>query len=89
LHFVYILFSAALDRYYIGSSENPEMRLTKHLANHEGFTARAKDWQLVYKESFQQKAESLKRERQLKNWKSRIRIKRLIDEAEGLEHPDL
>jgi putative endonuclease len=78
-YFVYILYSVSLDLYYIGSSANLEERLRKHLANHKGFTSRAKDWFICYSESFSEKKEALKRERQLKSWKSREKIRQLIE----------
>jgi putative endonuclease len=81
-YFVYILYSVSLDLYYIGSSVNPEERLRKHLANHGGFTSKAKDWLICYSESFSDKTEALKRERQLKSWKSREKIVQLIQDAE-------
>ena len=77
-HFVYILYSVSLDLYYIGSSANPQERLKKHLANHGGFTSKAKDWMICYSVSFLDKTEALKRERQLKSWKNREKIKQLI-----------
>jgi putative endonuclease len=77
-HFVYILFSVDLDRYYIGSAENIEERLKKHLGNHKGFTGKAKDWEIKYKKEFDTKDESLRREKQLKSWKNRTRIEQLI-----------
>ena len=40
---------------------NPELRLNKHLSNHKGFTSKAKDWQLVHKESFHEKSKALKK----------------------------
>ena len=78
-YFVYILFSVNLDLYYIGSSANPEERLRKHLANHQGFTSKAKDWVICYSESFSDKTEALKRERRLKSWKSKKIIQQLIE----------
>ncbi|SRR5258705_12726207 len=87
-YFVYILYSAHLDLYYIGFSEDPENRLNKHLSDHKGFTSRTKDWKIVHKEIFQQKSEALKRERQLKAWKNKIRIKELIEKFRSVEHPD-
>jgi putative endonuclease len=81
-HFVYILYSVSSDLYYIGSSANPEERLKKHLANHRGFTSRAKDWFICFKESFPDKTEALKRERQLKSWKNRDKIRQLIQSIE-------
>lgn len=80
-HFVYILYSKSINRYYIGSSEDPEKRLIKHLANHSGFTGKAKDWIICYKESFQNRLEALKREREIKKWKSRKMIEDLIDKS--------
>jgi putative endonuclease len=77
-HFVYILYSVSLDLYYIGSSANPEERLKKHLSNHRGFTSKAKDWLICYTASFPDKTEALKRERQLKSWKSREKIRQLL-----------
>jgi putative endonuclease len=68
---VYILYSASLDKYYIGSSsQTPEERLQKHLLNHRGFTGRAKDWVLVYTELYDVKSDAYRRERLLKAWKS-------------------
>jgi len=81
-HFVYILYSVSLDLYYIGSSANPEKRLRKHLANHRGFTSKTKDWMICHSESFLEKTEALKRERQLKSWKSRKKIQQLIQNVE-------
>ncbi|MFZ4476805.1 MAG: GIY-YIG nuclease family protein [Saprospiraceae bacterium] len=77
--FVYILFSSTLDRYYIGATEaTPEERLIKHLSNHKGFTAKAKDWVIVYTEMFETKDLALKREKQIKAWKSKTAIEQLI-----------
>ena len=79
MHYCYILYSKSLDRYYIGStSQKPEERLQKHLTNHSGFTGKAKDWEMVYLESFSSKEEAGKRERQIKSWKSKTMIQKLI-----------
>ena len=77
-YFVYILYSVSLDLYYIGSCANLEERLRKHLSNHKGFTSRAKDWIICHFETFSDKTLALKRERQLKSWKSREKIIQLI-----------
>jgi putative endonuclease len=51
--YIYILYSTTLNRYYIGHTTMlPEQRLQKHLTNHDGFTGKAKDWQIVYQEEF-------------------------------------
>ncbi|MBL7738146.1 MAG: GIY-YIG nuclease family protein [Chitinophagaceae bacterium] len=86
--YVYILYAASLDSYYIGSSQNPEERLRKHLSNHNGYTAKAKDWIIVYTELFDLKSLALIREKQLKGWKNKNRIRELIVAARWIEHPD-
>ena len=82
-HFVYILYSVSLDKFYIGSTSNTlEERIRKHNSNHSGFTGKSNDWKLVYKESFSDKLMAMKRERELKAWKSRKRIELLISSAD-------
>ena len=78
----YILFSKTLNKFYIGfTGDAIESRLSKHLVNHKGFTGKAKDWELVYKELFDTKQEAMQREKQIKGWKSNIRIKELISRS--------
>ena len=78
MYYCYILYSQALDRYYIGSCEDVEERLSRHLMNHNGFTGRAKDWEVVYVEEYAQKSTAQKRERQIKGWKSRKLVEALV-----------
>ncbi len=83
MYTTYILYSRFLGKFYIGfTGEEVNIRLAKHLTNHNGFTAKSKDWEIVYKEIFESKIEAMKREKQLKGWKSNIRLKELI--ARGL-----
>jgi putative endonuclease len=47
---VYILYSAEIDRFYIGSCENLQIRLSQHL-NHkfsDSYTSKATDWILFF-----------------------------------------
>ncbi|WP_335966217.1 GIY-YIG nuclease family protein [Galbibacter sp. PAP.153] len=83
-HLLFILYSQTLDRYYVGASGDLERRLTKHNANHKGYTGRASDWAIVHKERFTSKVEAYRREKQIKGWKSRRMIENLL--ASG--HPD-
>ena len=89
MHFVYILYSQSLDKYYVGSTSNLGERLIKHKGNHKGFTGKAADWLIMYSESYSTKSFALVREMAIKKWKSRIRIEKLISEYAGSEHPDL
>ena len=88
MYYLYILFSCGRNRYYIGHSNNLEERITKHNTNHKGFTGKTGDWKIVYTEKYQTKTEAYARERQIKKWKSRKAIKKLINSSAGSEHPD-
>ena len=64
-----------LDKYYIGHTcDVLQERIRKHNTNHKGFTGGKGDWQLKYFEEYTDKASAYKRERDVKKWKSRIRI---------------
>jgi putative endonuclease len=82
-HF-YILYSPTAKKYYIGHTSEPiEERLRKHNSNHKGFTGKFKDWKIAYSETFPSKELAYAREREVKAWKSKTRIQKLID---GSEH---
>jgi len=79
IYFFYILYSAQIDKYYIGYTANLEERLKKHNSNHKGFTGKANDWEIVYFEEFEDKPSAYEREREVKSWKSRMKIEQLIE----------
>ena len=81
----YILYSPSKDVYYIGfTGDTVEERLRKHNTNHMGFTGGIGDWDIKYAENYQTKEEAMRRERQVKKWKSRKLLEKLI----GSVHPD-
>jgi len=47
---VYIIYSAEIDRFYIGSCENLETRLSQHLKHEffDSYTNKANDWILFF-----------------------------------------
>ena len=80
---LYILYSGLLNRFYVGyTGSSAEERLKKHLANHKGFTGKQTDWKIVYTEVYDTKAAAMKRENEIKKWKSRIMIEKLIGSTE-------
>ncbi len=90
MFYCYILFSETLNKYYVGSSVNLVERLRKHQTNHKGFTGKVADWKLLYQEEVPSKILALKREKEIKNWKSRIMIEKLIENSTASsKHPDL
>ena len=74
----YIIFSEKLDRYYIGHSENIELRLQQHNSRESIYTSKASDWLLVYQEVYDDRASAHKREIEVKKKKSRKYIEWLI-----------
>ncbi len=79
MHTTYILFFEKLQKFYIGfTSGSVLVRLQKHLMSKSGFTSKAKDWTIVFTESFNEKSDAMRREKELKGWKSHVRIKELI-----------
>ncbi len=81
MFFVYILYSSSRNRYYIGSTSDLGKRLAKHNTNHKGFTGKVGDWTTVYTERFNSRSQALTRESQIKSWKSRKMIEKLIEAA--------
>ena len=79
--YAYILFSKSKNKYYIGSTSNLEERLNKHNSNHKGFTGGIGDWKIIYSEKFENYNLALKREKQIKKWKSRVMIEKLINKV--------
>ena len=80
MYFVYILFSPSRNKYYVGSCEDVNNRLIKHNTNHSGFTGKTGDWAIKWTEEHANKTEALKREKQIKAWKSRKMIEKLIND---------
>ncbi len=77
-HFLYILKSQVADKYYVGISQNPELRLQYHNSFESGFTSRYRPWEIIFKKEYQTKKEAMLAERKLKSWKSKIMIQRVI-----------
>ena len=81
---VYILYSTAKDKYYVGhTGEVLEERLRKHNSKHKEFTGSKADWEIKYTEKFMTKSEAYRREVEIKNRKSRKYIEQLISSADS------
>ena len=81
MYYVYIIYSAKLDRYYIGYTEDVDARLVQHNSGLSSFTSRASDWRVMYQEVFSSREEAHKRELAIKKKKSRKYIEWLIQGA--------
>jgi putative endonuclease len=79
MYFVYVLYSKAFDKIYIGYTSDIYKRLKAH--NHyknKGWTKKYQPWEIIYKESIPLKNNAIIRERQLKSSQGRAFIRSLI-----------
>ena len=70
-YYLYILFSDSIDRYYIGISHDPAMRLHYHNTSNKGWTRRGRPWELVFTKEFDNKADAQEWESKLKSIKKK------------------
>ncbi|MCH5716218.1 GIY-YIG nuclease family protein [Niabella hibiscisoli] len=82
MHYVYILFSIATQKYYIGESAFPENRLAEHnTAKYAAASTRfTNDWVIVKLINCANRTNALKIERYIKSMKSRKFTEQLIND---------
>ena len=80
MFFVYIIYSASKDKYYIGQTSDIENRLETHCVRKN---LGASDWVLKYSETFATRSEAVKRESEIKNKKRRAYIESLISSTDS------
>ncbi len=76
--YTYILYSAKIDKYYIGACTDMQRRLYEHNIGHSKFTKAGTPWMIVYTEEFDTSLQAKQRELQIKKMKSRKYIEGLI-----------
>jgi putative endonuclease len=89
MFYIYIIYSAKLDRYYVGYTADIEVRIVQHNSGLSSYTSKANDWKLVYKEQFTTREEAHKRELALKTKKAgNILNGWFMEMARGLACPE-
>ncbi len=78
MFYIYIICSDINTKYYVGCSGDLEKRLSEHNKGLSKYTKRFKPWRLVYEETFKTLSNARKRETQIKSWKKRRAIEKLI-----------
>jgi len=68
---LYILYSARLDRYYVGFTNDIERRLSEHNRLKGKYTDIGIPWVLIHSEVYRTKKEAMDRESFIKNKKSK------------------
>ncbi|HWA06242.1 MAG TPA: GIY-YIG nuclease family protein [Ignavibacteria bacterium] len=67
MHYVYIIYSKTLNRFYAGETSNIEDRLKGHVSNKNKYTGKAKDWVLVWKTELPDRKSALVLEKKIKH----------------------
>ena len=83
MYYVYVLQSQSTGKIYIGHTKDYKKRLERHNEelplSKKGYTYKNKGpWKLVYKEVFKTREEAKKREKQLKTYRGREYIKKVV-----------
>jgi putative endonuclease len=78
-YFVYILYSAKCNRYYIGYSSDVQERLARHNAGFVTATRNCRPYVLKATKLFATELEARREEIRLKKMKSRIYLEQLIN----------
>ena len=77
---VYILYSASIDHFYIGQTENLDIRKSWHDQKvfRKNFTVRANDWAIFFVVECNSRQQALNIEKHIKKMKSKKYIKDLV-----------
>ena len=70
-YFIYALMSERDSIRYVGSGENPNERLRRHNKGDYKFTKGHRPWKLIHTETYNTRAEAMKREKFLKSGQGR------------------
>ena len=74
----YILYSAKLDKYYVGACTDIQRRLYEHNLGHSTFTSTGVPWELKFTKEFSTLQEAKQFEGKIKRMKSRKYIEGLV-----------
>jgi len=75
---LYILQSEISGKFYVGSTDDLDRRVSEHARGHTPSTRGRGPWRLVYKEEFATLLEARRRELEIKRWKSSRMIRALV-----------
>jgi putative endonuclease len=80
MHYLYIIYSETLDKYYTGESPDPDRRLEQHNSHYfkNNYTKGANDWIIKLKFETTTKEDAIILERFIKKMKSKKFIEKII-----------
>jgi putative endonuclease len=80
-YYVYILYSQKLNRYYIGTTDDPSRRLLEHNTqkHKDAYTCKGIPWELMLSYACKTSKSAYDLERFIKRMKSRVFIEKVIN----------
>ena len=87
MHYLYILYSRKLRRYYVGETPDLERRFLQHQGHYfkKNFTRSAEDWKIILSKAVASREKALLLERFIKRMKSKKFIEKIIARPEILD----
>ena len=79
-HYIYILQSLKDHKYYTGETSDVEARLKFHNAGLQRSKKHRIPFVIILIETYEDRSEALKREKEIKSWKGGNRFKELVEE---------
>ena len=76
---VYVLKSKTSGRFYVGQTNNLVKRLDYHNSGRTRSGRNRGPWEIAYTEEFATRSEAVRREKQIKKWKSHRYLQQLIE----------
>ena len=83
MHYIYILYSPVIGRYFVGSASNPGKNLDRHNSGKNKRTKSGIPWNLVCTEGFKTREEAVKKEKLIKSSESRQELIGFIKKMNG------
>jgi putative endonuclease len=82
MHYLYIIHSKTLDKYYTGETPYVEIRIQQHNSHYfsKGFSNAAQDWKMVMSKKCNSKNDAIYLEKFIKRMKSRKFIEKVIND---------
>ncbi len=87
-YYTYILYSASIDKYYVGHTNNLERRIYEHNLGKEKFSSKGIPWEIKFSRTYNNNVDAAREERRLKKCKNRKYLENYMV-ALLAEHPDM
>ena len=88
MFFVYILYSKSTEQFYKGQTDDLVNRIFRHNNGYEKFTKKGIPWTILWSTIKDERSESLKLEKKLKNLGKEETLKFMLKYDEGIAGPD-